>query len=751
MQPFAKAQLNRQTLAGWLQHEFHPSRLFPSLIAALITGTIEAIYAISFSPLIFSGDLAPYISIGIGLSLATSMTTSLIIALGSSSPGIISGIQSAPAAILGVMAAATITQFSTSTPVASVLPTVITSIALTSTLTGICCFLLGQFQFGNLIRFIPYPVVGGFLAGTGWLVLLGSFAFMTNLSLHRELFIQLFHSQILPQWLPGLGFGTLLLVLLRRYNHFLLMPGIVVGAIFLFYTTLFFTHIPITTAQALGLLLQPLPSGSLWQPLSFSILTQANWALVLSHIGQMVSVTLITAICILLNATGIELVIGRDLDLNRELQVAGIANLASGLGGGMIGCHVVESVILSHGKLGARSRLVGVFIAVGIAVILFSGASIISLLPKFVLGGVALSLGLDLLVEWVYDAWFKLPKADYFIVILILISIANLGILEGMGVGLGAAIVLFIINYSQVNIAKHTLSGATYQSNAVRSLPQSRLLLEEGDQTHIICLQGFLFFGTSNSLSHCIQHRLQDSSSLLVKFVVLDFQSVNGLDSSAVLSFLKLKQLFQAQDVKLIFTHLGPTIHSQLEQGGCLESGDSICQVFPNLDRGLEWCENKILEQIPFRRSRSLPLILQLNDLFPNDNDASEFVNYLEEWDAEKGDVVFQQNQPSDAIYLIEVGQVTIYLERQKGQPRRIQTLGSGNLVGELDFFRCSRHKTSAIVDMPSTLYRLSTESFNIMQREKPEIAAVFQLVVIHALSDRLTHAYKEISDLMNS
>lgn len=113
-----------------------------------------------------------------------------------------------------------------------------------------------------------------------------------------------------------------------------------------------------------------------------------------------------------------------------------------------------------------------------------------------------------------------------------------------------------------------------------------------------------------------------------------------------------------------------------------------------------------------------------------------------------QGDVVFQQNQPADAIYLIEVGQITLYLERQ-GQTRRIQTLGAGNLVGELDFFRQFPHQTSAIVDAPSTLYRLSTEGFHQMQQEKPEVAAALQSAVIQVLGDRLIHAYKEISDLL--
>jgi sulfate permease, SulP family len=751
MHPFLRSRLSRQTLIGLLRQEFNPSQLIRILTAALLTGVSEIIDNVALAAIIFSGDLTPYVPVGIGLSLFTAIVISLILSLGSSSPGVVGGAQDAPTAILAVMAARIAAQFSAANLTNSILPTIVVTLALTTVLTGVCCFLLGQFKLGNLIRFIPYPVVGGFLAGTGWLIVLAALSFMTSLALPGEGFRQLFQEQVLLQWLPGFGFGVLLLVLLRRYDHFLLMPGLVGGAVTLFYLALFVTHTSITEARTWGLLLQAFPSNSLWHPLPFSDLVQAQWSLILPQTGQMVAVVLITVISVLLNSTGIELAIERDLDLNRELRVAGVANLISGLGGGVVGFHALGSSILSHNKLGARSRLVGVLVAVGIATLLFSGASIISLLPKSVLGGVTLFLGLSLLGEWLYDAWFKLSKTDYFIVVVILVVIASVGFLQGIAVGLVVSTVLFVINYSQVNVTKHILSGVTCQSNIVRSLPQARLLREEGDQIYILNLQGFLFFGTANALLNRIRDRLRNSALIPLRFAILNFRLVNGLDSSAVLSFIKLKQLFQQHEIKLVFTHLSSTIHSQLQRGGCLSSDDPVCHVFSDLDHGLGWCENEILSQIPFRRGRSIPLVMQLKDLLSSRSHASALMDYLEEWDVDAGTIVFQQNQPVNALYLIEVGQVTIYFEHQPGQTHRIQTLGAGNLVGELDFFRNSTHQTSAIVDVPSTLYRLSSDRFQQMQEENSEVAADFQTAVIRILGDRLTYAYREIADLLRS
>ncbi|NJR40034.1 MAG: cyclic nucleotide-binding domain-containing protein [Leptolyngbyaceae cyanobacterium CSU_1_4] len=746
MHPPSKPQAHRSTLIASLQQEFHPNRLIPSLTAALITGVVAIIYSLSFVALIFSGDLAPYISIGIGLSLFSAMVQSLIIALMSSSPGMVSTIQDAPVAIMGVMAAAIAAQMTASTD--EILPTIIVALAFTTLLTGICCFLLGKLKLGELIRFIPYPVVGGFLAGTGWLLSLGAILLMTNLPLSLDQLPQLLQPQVIWQWLPGSCFAILLVLMLRRFSHVLLMPGLVVGAIALFYLVLSITQISIPEAQAYGLLLGSFPEGGLWQPLQLSTLLQANWHLIFAQAGNMIAIVLTTVLSLLLNATGIELAIERDLDLNRELRTTGIANIIAGLGGGIIGFHGLGTSTLSYAKIGARSRLVGILNAMSIATILLAGASVISLFPKPVLGGVALFLGLDFLVEWVYEAWFKLSKTDYFIVVLILAVIATVGFLEGVGVGLAIAIILFVINYSQVKVAKHVLSGATHPSRAARSVPQSRLLQTEGNQIYVLELQGFLFFGTANKLLNQIRQRLSHPDLLPLKFLVFSFRSVSGLDSSAVLSFTNLQQIARQQFV-LVFTHLPLTIQQQLRQGGILQTEDGLCQIFPDLDRGIEWCENQILDAIPQRRRRSLPLALQLDDLFTNPDHVSGFIDYLEELDMETGEVLFTQGDSADFLYLIELGEVTLLSSVAADQTRRVQSLGAGKLIGEIDFYQRSAHHTSAIVDQPSTLYRLSQAAAQKMRQQHPEIAATFQEFVIGTLSDRLTVSYRQVSDLL--
>ena len=100
-------------------------------------------------------------------------------------PGTVSGIQDAPSAITGVMAAGVVASIPHGASDQEIFITVVLVVALTTTLCGVFLLGMGYFNLGGLVRFLPYPVVGGFLAGTGWLLMIGSIEMFLNArSLH---------------------------------------------------------------------------------------------------------------------------------------------------------------------------------------------------------------------------------------------------------------------------------------------------------------------------------------------------------------------------------------------------------------------------------------------------------------------------------------------------------------------------------------------------------------------------------------
>jgi sulfate permease, SulP family len=750
-----------KTLAlNQLQQDLQPTKLVSIVSAGLVLGIVGVLtYITPMAALIFSGDLAPYLSAGISLSLFSAAVVAIVAALSSSFVGTLALPVPEEMTILATVAAAIATQMPQGLPPEALFVTVVAAIAFSSIVTGIFLLTLGQLRLGQLIRFLPYPVVGGFLGGLGGLITLGSLAVMTGLSVNFANLPALFSPPLLVRWVPGLALAIFLLWVLRRYSHFLILPATFLVATALFYGIWLVTGHSLADAGAQGWLLGPFPAGSAWQPLSWQAITQAHWEVIWPQLGTLLTVMLITALSLLLVSSGIELATEQEINLNQELRSIGLGCLLSGLLGGTVGSHGVTTVLVH--KMGAQSRLVGIITALVYLGVLWAGISVVSFFPKPVLGGLLLYLSLDLMVNWLYDSWFKLPRIDYAIVLLISAIIVGFGFVKGVALGLVIAIGVFVWNYSHIPVAKHALSGQDYQSRRQRPITQERLLRQKGDQVYILQLQGLIFFGTAHQLLQQVRQRLNHSQFSPFQFLILDFHLVSGLDSSAVLSFVKLKQLAQQAPFEILLTHLNPVLLHQLQQGGVVpaavaepgtETISSPVQVFEDLDQGMQWCEEAILQGSQFRRQRTLPISMHLKTLladYANAEQISHLMAVLQEQRYSASEILFQSGDLSQALYFIETGQISLWQTHLGERTGRLQTLGPGTILGERSFFMKVAQESMAIADEDSKLYHLSLDQWQQLKQTQPQTAAMFSEFMNALLCERLARTQKEVVLLM--
>ena len=685
--------------------------------------------------------------------LMGSVVVVILTALFCSLPGVVAGLQDNVVAILALVSAAIVSQMPAWATHQEKFTTAVVAIALSSLLTGALFLSLGQFRLGNLIRFIPYPVIGGVLAGSGLLLTFGAISVMTGASVSLFHLLPIIQPGLWVKWLPGLLFAVFLLVALRRRNHVLIVPGTLIAAIAVFYILLGLTNTSIAKATEQGWLLGALLSdhGRLWQPLNVSDLAQVNWVVIGHQIGSLLVIPIIGVIAILLNLTSIELATGQNVDLNRDLKAAGLANLVAGLGGSMVGWHTLSHSMLNY-KMGARSRLVGFVLAAVCGIVLWLGGSLLLYFPNLVLGGLLLFLGLDFLVTWVYDSWFKLPITDYLIMILILIVINTIGFLEGVGLGLVLAIILFAADYSRINVVKHTLTGATFHSNVSRPRLHQQLLRRKGHWLYILELQGFIFFGTVQKVLDMIRQRIDDRNLPPVRFLVLNFRLLNGFDSSAVLGFAKMKQLTEARGLTLVFTHLSPKMQRQMKKEILREGEKRSLQVFADLDHGIEWCEDQMITTFQSLDFGATPLTMmkQLEEALPPSVSAAHLMTYFEEKKAEQGEYLIRQGEES-ALYFVESGQVTVQLEGGDGKITRLRTMRSGTVVGELGFYLRQKASASVIADEPCTLFYLPAKKLEEMEKDAPEIASALHKFIAGILSERLIDTNDALQALIHS
>jgi SulP family sulfate permease len=717
-----------KNLALEITQDFKSGRLFPGFTSGLVVGVVQIIYAISFTALIYAGELSNFVAYGIGFALISASITGVVVALVTSLPGTVAGNQDAPAAILAVMSATIVASMPGNATGLETFITVAVAIALSTLLCGLFLLGLGYFNLGGLVRFLPYSVGGGFLAGTGWLLVIGSISMMTDITPNLLGLSTLFQSEVLLQWFPGLVFAITLMVILNRYRHFLLLPGLVLAAITIFYLAIWLAGLSIAEVSAQGWLLGPFPQGNLLQALPISALAEVDWNLVLAQIGSVVIVLFISAIALLLNTSSLELIAEKDMDLNHELRAAGIGNLFSGFFAGLIGFHSLSLSAMNQ-KLGTRTRLTGLFAAGLILAALVAGTAFVALFPEFVLGGLLMYLGLHFLYEWVYETWFKLSKADYFVILLILVVIAAVGFLEGVAVGILVAVILFAIKYSQVDVIKHTLTTATYQSKIARPKLQKRILRRYGKQVLILELQGYIFFGTANHLLEQIRSHLDSYADTRLCFLLLDFCQVTGIDSSVVLSFRKMNQLVRNNQTSIVLSGLSEEIKTFLH---------------------VQWCEEKLLGLTGvLARDTHKSCQDQLKEIIGDTALIARIMKYLEKQELPAGVHFIHQGDSPGCLYFLESGMVTAQIETSGEEPQRLNTMRGENLVGELGFYLGSKRNASVITETPTTLYRLTTESLKKMESDEPLAAALFHKFIAHVMAAKLSHLMATVETLM--
>jgi SulP family sulfate permease len=318
-----------------------------------------------------------------------------------------------------------------------------------------------------------------------------------------------------------------------------------------------------------------------------------------------------------------------------------------------------------------------------------------------------------------------------------------------VAVGVLAAVILFVHNYSRVSVVTHTLSAADHPSNVDRPPGHRRLLAERGSQVLVLRLQGFLFFGTANTVLHQVRARAEQAGERPLRFVVLDFHRVSGLDSSASFSLSRALQLAEKHGFQLILTHLNPEIRRQLREDVFRADAGALHRLLPTLDHGMEWCEEQLLGEAPETESREVPSLReQLAPFWSAPRDLDAFLGRLERLELSAGERLIRQGEPADALYFVESGEVTTALVTAGGE-RRLRRQGPGTVLGELGLILELPRTASVIADTPCVVYRLAGEDLDRMRRESPEWAAQFYAFLVRHLAERVVNCNRIIKAFM--
>lgn len=673
-----------------LAHDLtHPSRLIPALSSGLVVGLLVLVLEVSLASLIFTGPLARFAPVAAGLMLFGAFLTTLIVALGSRFPSSVCVPQDAPAPILAATAAGIASQLAAVSDPRVGFVTVCAAIAMSTLATGVLFLLMARFGWGAPFRFLPYPVVGGFIAGIGWLLVQGSFSVMTGAALSFADLQRLLSPDKLLLAAPGVVLALTLLGAMRRWKSVFILPGVLLVALVLFGLLLARGDLSLDQAERRGLLLGGVPEGGrLWPVFEAADLGRIDWAALLPQLPQLATIPLVATLSSLLMVSGIEAALRRDMNVPHEMTVNGIANVAGALAPANAAYTSFSFSILGP-KTGSDSRLVGLTAALLIGGTTFFGAALIGVFPRFILGGMLLFLGLATLIDCYVDARRQASRGDFALILAILLCIALLGFLWGVVFGLVMAALIFTVKYSRLPVIAQQGDMRTLRSLRQRPLPDELVLRDQGVGVHVMRVSGYLFFGSANNLAQAAAALLERPEGA-PHHLVIDFGDIDGFDSSAIQCVVRAVQRCDAVRCEVVVAAAPDALAAELRRA--LGEGASGVRAFADLDRALEHCEDALIDRQRARDSaldREQLFDRTVDDLLERLSDSERFEALVETLgdrvrpcDVAAGQKIISQGEPVAGIHFLIRGHAEEAVREGTGGLRRLRTLGPGELFG---------------------------------------------------------------------
>jgi SulP family sulfate permease len=697
---------------------------------------------LSYAALIFSGPLAPWLGYGITLSFLTAAVSGFVVALRSSLPFTLAGPDSATSAVTATLAAAVVERLTVNNETSTLLQTVLIILAVSAALSGLALCGLGLAKAGRAIRFVPYPVVAGFLGASGWLIVSGAVQVIADQKIDITSYDFIMNDSTLEACSRISCSANSVCRFYRLHTAFAL-PGALLFSVAVVHLVLLVTGVPLAQAESSGWTFAPQSTTALsLPPWSLDDLREFPWRLVPSLTGDLLAVVFVTTVSLLLNITGIEFATHREASLDRELNVLGIANTASAVLGGYVSCVSLSRSILNYAA-GASGRLSGLIVAAISTTMLATSPNFLTYVPKCALGGLLLYIGTELMYRWLVASWRQAVLAEYISLIGIALIIIWWGFVAGVLIGIIIGCATFALNASRVNSIKFSFDGTNYRSSLDRDAAELALLNEIGQRIQGMTLQSYLFFGSANRLYQHIKELLATHADC--RYLVFDFRFVVGIDSSATHSFRQIKRIADERGVKLVLVNLGRELDRTFRTTRFVSHDITVAS---DLDHALEACENSVIAEVQAESLERGSFEAWLTEALGSAENAMLLARYCTRIDVGAGEVVTRQGEPADSMHFILEGRVDVLIKLEDGRSVRVRSLGRRTTIGEMGLITRRARSATVEAELPSILYELRVEDYEKIKAENPNLSHALLNYIVMVMSERLSFASRVIGVL---
>lgn len=711
------------------------------MFAGTVCSVLSIAYCLSYAALIFTGPLEHWLSYGIAVTFLSAAVGGSIVALRSSLPFAVAGPDSSISVVLAALVA-TLVQHLVAAGSSDLLGPTLIALALATGLTGLLLCLLGFTHAGRAIRFVPYPVIGGFLGATGWLMITGAIQVMTDARPTFATIGAFADAAVVAKLATGALVAITLAVLLRRSKNPFVLPGVLLAAFAATHLALLASGTTLASAQAGGWMFLLQPAAGLSSPWQFRTLHSFPWSSLPSLTGDLLAVMFVTVTNFLLNTTGLEIATRSEANVERDLKVLGLANVAIAALGGYVSCTSFSRSILVR-TAGATSRIAGMTVAAISAIVLVADPAFLGYVPKFILGGLLFYLGADLVYLWLIQSSRRLLPLEYLSLLAIAVLIIYSGFIAGVLIGVVIGCATFAFSASRVSAIKFDFNGLEYRSSLDRGPYELSLLAEHGRKIQGMALQSYLFFGSANRLYQHVKTLLATTPDC--RFLIFDFRLVTGIDSSATHSFAQIKAAAAGCGARIVLVNLTPELERAFRTARFI-SNDVI--IAADLDRALEACEESIIEAHRTAADDARSLRTWLSDALGSAQHADRLAENCRRLDVRAGAVIAREGDAAASMHFILEGRIGIAVDMGDGRMMRVRSLGRHTTIGEMGLITGRPRSATIAAETDSVLYELGAEAYERIKRDEPALSHALLGYVISVMSERLSFANRAVGVL---
>ncbi len=420
-------------------------------------------------------------------------------------------------------------------------------------LAGCFQILLGMVRIGSYINLMLYPVISGFMSGIGCIIMSMQMAPLLGYPTTANVVSAL---SVFPAEIDNLNRDALLvgvimflitIVTPKHVSRLFPSPllALVIGSLLALW---------LDGAPLLGTIPSSLPS--LNAPV-FELSQLGGMLVFAAIIGSLASIDSLLTSLVAENVT-------RTFhDSNKELVGQGLGNFVSGVVGGIPGAGATIRT-LTNIKAGGRTPLSGMCHSVVLLVIMFELGPMVAYVPRAVLAGILLKVGIDV-IDWRFLQRFKkLPRVDQILMLIVLVLTVFVDVITAVGVGIVLASLTLVKETADLQV-KATNTIAEPGSANFLKLKENRLFKECQGKVFFLHLSGLISFGAASELTRRMATQKE------YEIYIIDLTEVNHIDGSAAIALDEIIERAIASGHTVLMVGLSYAVARRLSEIGVLD------------------------------------------------------------------------------------------------------------------------------------------------------------------------------------